>query len=87
MLGRLVVDHPEEPALTDGAEANEGLVATILGLQGWPAAAESSAVARDLAVLADVIVDEPRRPSPPDPPVDGRRARARPPGQGAPVCR
>ena len=36
------------------------LVATILGLHGWPAAAEASAVARDLAVLADVLVDEPR---------------------------
>ncbi len=60
MLGRVVVDHPEEPALTDGAEANEGLVATILGLKGWPVAAEASAVARDLAVLADALADEPR---------------------------
>jgi dihydroorotase len=60
MLGRVVVDHPEEPALTDGAEANEGLVATILGLKGWPAAAEAMAVARDLAVLADALADEPR---------------------------
>ena len=61
MLGRLVVDHPEEPALTDGAEANEGLVATILGLKGWPVAGEAvGGGSRDLAVLADVIVDEPR---------------------------
>jgi dihydroorotase len=45
--------------LTDGAEANEGLPATILGLRGWPAAAEASAVARDLAILADVVRDVP----------------------------
>ena len=49
----------EEPALTDGAEANEGLVATVLGLRGWPVAAEAAAVARDLAVLAEVVRDEP----------------------------
>jgi dihydroorotase len=59
MLGRPIVDHPEESSLTVGAEANEGLVATILGLKGWPAAAEESAVARDLAVLADVVADQP----------------------------
>jgi dihydroorotase len=60
MLGRVVVDHPEDPVLTEGAEANDGLVATVLGLRGWPVAAEASAVARDLAVLADVLADQPR---------------------------
>lgn len=60
MLGRPVIDHPETPDLTAGAEANEGIVASVLGLKGWPAAAEEAAVARDLAVLADVLVDEPR---------------------------
>ncbi len=60
MLGLPIVDHAEDPALTDGAEANEGLVAAVLGLKGWPAAAEVGAVARDLAVLADVLWDEPR---------------------------
>ncbi|HVA86322.1 MAG TPA: dihydroorotase [Candidatus Saccharimonadales bacterium] len=60
MLGRAIVDHPEDPSLTAGAEANEGLVASVLGLKGWPAAAEESAVARDIAVLADVLADEPR---------------------------
>ncbi len=39
-LGLPIVDHPEDAALTDGAEANEGLVATVLGLRGWPRAAE-----------------------------------------------
>ena len=60
MLGRAIIDHPETPDLTAGAEANEGVVASILGLKGWPAAAEEAAIARDIEVLADVLVDEPR---------------------------
>jgi dihydroorotase len=59
MLGLPIVDHPESPSLTSGAEAHEGLVASVLGLRGWPAAAEVAAVERDLAVLADVVRDEP----------------------------
>lgn len=59
MLGRPIVEHAEEPALTAGAEANEGLVAAVLGLRGWPAAAEESAVARDIALLAEVAVEVP----------------------------
>jgi len=59
MLGRPIVEHAEETALTSGAEANEGLVATVLGLRGWPAAAEEAVVARDLAILADVVRDVP----------------------------
>ncbi|MDQ2966094.1 MAG: dihydroorotase [Chloroflexota bacterium] len=58
-LGVPVIDHAEEAALTQGAEANDGLVATVLGLRGWPASAEESAVARDLALLADVVRDVP----------------------------
>ncbi len=60
MLGRPIVDHPEIAELTSGAEANEGRVASVLGLKGWPAAAEVAAVERDVAVLADVLRDEPR---------------------------
>lgn len=60
MLGLPIVDHPEDLLLTEGAEANEGLVATMLGLRGWPAAAEEAAVARDIAILADVLASEPR---------------------------
>jgi dihydroorotase len=63
-LGRMLVEHAEDPGLTKGAEANEGLVATILGLKGWPAAAEESAVARDLAILADVVASYPGSPAP-----------------------
>ena len=60
MLGRPIIDHAEDPVLTEGAEANDGLLATVLGLRGWPAAAESGPVARGLAILADVLRDEPR---------------------------
>jgi len=59
MLGLPVVDHAEDPTLTGGAEAHEGLIATVLGLRGWPASAEVAAVARDLALLADVVRDVP----------------------------
>jgi dihydroorotase len=58
-LGLPIIDHAEDLLLTAGAEANDGLVATVLGLRGWPAAAEESAVARDLALLADVVRDVP----------------------------
>ena len=40
-LGLPIVEHAEDPSLTEGAEANDGFVATVLGLRGWPAAAES----------------------------------------------
>jgi dihydroorotase len=58
-LGLPIVDHPEDPTLTEGAEAGEGYVATVLGLRGWPVAAEAGAVARAIAILADVVVDVP----------------------------
>jgi dihydroorotase len=58
-LGLPIVDHPEDSSLTAGAEANHGFVATVLGLRGWPAAAEEAAAARDLAILADVVRDVP----------------------------
>lgn len=59
MLGLPVLDHAEDPTMTEGAEANEGLIATVLGLRGWPVAAEAGAVARDLAILAGVVRDVP----------------------------
>jgi dihydroorotase len=58
-LGLPIVEHAEDRSITTGAEANEGYVATVLGLRGWPAAAEESAVARDLALLAEVVRDVP----------------------------
>ena len=59
MAGLPIVDHAEDLVLTEGAEANDGLVATVLGLRGWPAAAEEAAVGRDLAILAEVVRDVP----------------------------
>ena len=58
-LGLPVIDHPEDPSLTEGAEASEGYVATVLGLKGWPVAAEAGSVARSIAILADVVRDVP----------------------------
>ena len=58
-LGLPIVDHAEDPSQTDGAEANDGSVATVLGLRGWPSAAEEAAVARDLAILAEVAREVP----------------------------
>jgi dihydroorotase len=58
-LGLPILDHPEDPTLTEGAEASEGYVATVLGLKGWPIAAEASSVARSIAILADVVRDVP----------------------------
>ena len=59
MLGVTFIDHPEDPSMTAGAEANDGLIATVLGLRGWPAAAEAGVVARDIAILAEVVRDAP----------------------------
>src|SRR5450830_1713195 len=59
MLGLPIVEHAEDVTLTAGAEANEGLVATILGLKGWPAAAEISAVEHAIAILDSVRADAP----------------------------
>ena len=60
MLGLPIVEHAEDLELSAGAEAHEGYVATVMGLAGWPTAAEAAAVSRDLAVLADALSDEPR---------------------------
>ncbi len=43
-----VFQHPEDHALTRGADMNEGSVATRLGLRGSPSVAEDSVVARDV---------------------------------------
>ena len=59
MLGLPLIDHPEDLAQTAGAEAHDGLIATVLGLRGWPGAAEASAVARDIAILGEVVRDVP----------------------------
>lgn len=58
-LGLPLIDHPEDPAQSSGAEASEGYVASVLGLRGWPASGEVGAVARAIAILADVVADVP----------------------------
>lgn len=52
-LGLVVVSHPECPALTLGAVATEGEVATRLGLSAAPAMAEAVQVARDIRLAAE----------------------------------
>ncbi len=59
MLGLPLFEHAEDPALTSGAEANEGYVASVLGLKGWPPAGEVAAVERAIAILTAVLPDAP----------------------------
>ncbi len=47
----VIAQHSEEPRLTEGAQMNEGILSSRLGLTGWPAAAEEAIIARD-ALLA-----------------------------------
>lgn len=48
----VIAQHAQEPRLTQGAQMNEGALATELGLKGWPSVAEESIIARD-ALLAE----------------------------------
>jgi len=50
MLGLPVIDHCEEPTLKGEGTAHEGYMASVLGLRGIPAAAESIMVERDVAL-------------------------------------
>lgn len=47
-FGGVIAQHAQEPALTVGAQMNEGIVSSTLGLKGWPAVAEESIIARDI---------------------------------------
>lgn len=49
-LGLPVIDHCEDPSLLRGWAMHEGWVASRLGLPGYPAAAEESMIARDIAL-------------------------------------
>ncbi len=51
-LGLPLMEHCEDLTLTRGAQMNEGILATRLGLKGWPAAAEEAILARDAALAA-----------------------------------
>lgn len=52
-LGLPLVEHAEEPSLSVGAVMRAGPIATRLGLDGWPASAETTIVERDLALAAE----------------------------------
>jgi len=54
MLRVPVIDHCEEPLLKGDGVAHEGLVSSVLGLRGIPAAAEETMVARDV-ILAGML--------------------------------
>jgi dihydroorotase len=50
----VVAQHAQEPRLTEGAQMHEGDVSAVLGLQGWPAAAEEAIIARDVLLAGHV---------------------------------
>ncbi|GAY11732.1 dihydroorotase [Pseudonocardia sp. N23] len=52
-LDVVIAQHAEDHRLTQGAQANEGVVASRLGLAGWPATAEETIVARDCALARE----------------------------------
>ena len=51
-VGALIMQHPEDHALTAGGAMNDGELATRLGLAGMPAVAETIVVERDLRLAA-----------------------------------
>jgi dihydroorotase len=57
--GIQLIEHCEDPALTAGGEAADGLVASRLGLRSWPATGELRAVESAIAVLRDVVAAAP----------------------------
>ena len=50
----VICNHSEDPDLTAGAQMNEGTIASVLGLPGWPREAEEVMIARDLILAAGV---------------------------------
>jgi dihydroorotase len=52
VLDRPLFEHAEDPALAADGVMRAGATASALGLPGWPSAAETSVVERDLALAA-----------------------------------
>lgn len=52
-LDVLIAQHAEDHRLTGGAQAHEGAIASRLGLAGWPATAEETVIARDVALARE----------------------------------
>lgn len=50
----VIAQHAQDPRLTEGSQMNEGVVASTLGLKGWPSVAEESIIARDI-LLANMV--------------------------------
>jgi dihydroorotase len=48
MLGAVIIEHSEEPSLTNGGLMHEGAVSTRLGLIGWPGVGEEIAIQRNI---------------------------------------
>jgi len=54
IIDGVIAQHAQDPALTRGAQMNEGAVSARIGLKGWPAVAEEAIIARDV-LLADHV--------------------------------
>ena len=50
----VIAQHAQEPRLTEGAQMNEGVNSSKLGLTGWPAVAEEAIIARDCILAGHV---------------------------------
>ncbi|MCW2726859.1 MAG: dihydroorotase [Frankiales bacterium] len=50
----VMAQHAQEPRLTVGAQMNEGVNSSKLGLGGWPAVAEEAIIARDCILAGHV---------------------------------
>lgn len=48
-----IMEHPEEPSLTEGAQVNEGAVSASSGLKGWPSSAEVIDIERGVALCRE----------------------------------
>jgi len=53
-FGGVIAQHAQDPRLTEGAQMNEGIVSSQLGLAGWPAIAEESIIARDILLAHSI---------------------------------
>jgi len=53
-FGGVIAQHAQEPRLTEGAQMNEGVVSSHLGLAGWPCVAEEAVIARDVLLAQHV---------------------------------
>lgn len=51
MIGRPIIQHPEEISLSKGGMMNEGFVSTSLGMQAIPRIAETIMISRDIQLV------------------------------------